>query len=128
MGLIGVDISLEQMLAKQAFIGNTIYLIMGLGIAVAGLFIFLFSKTIIRDIKSLNQAAHDVSLGAANAMVTVERRDEIGELADSFGRMVTSLKIVTLERDELAQAAAPIGGDSGAIDVSFTAQHSPATR
>jgi adenylate cyclase len=129
IGLVGVDISLQQMLAKQSFIGGTIYLIMGLGIAVAALFIFLFSKTIIRDIKSLNQAAHDVSLGAMNSMVTVERKDEIGELADSFGRMVTSLKIMSMERDELAQTTPAVAGEGEALDVAFaSADHGAAGR
>jgi len=97
--LIGADMLATTVVERQNFIGNTIYLIMGIGILIAALLIGLFSVTIIRDINKLNRAAQKISIGATDVTVDVRRQDEIGELADSFERMVTSLKIM-MDTDE----------------------------
>ncbi len=94
VGLVGVDMDSSRVIARQDFIGNTIFVIIGISILIAGGIIALFSRTIIRDIKKLNGAANAISMGNTDARVDVERKDEIGELADSFGRMVASLKIM----------------------------------
>lgn len=96
IGIVGVDMTKTLVIEKQNFIGNTIYIVMVAGILLAGLFILLFSKTIIRDIHKLNNAANAISLGDTDVHVDVERKDEIGELAESFGRMVASLKIMMM--------------------------------
>jgi HAMP domain-containing protein len=79
---------------RQNFIGDTIYIIMGIAILIAALLIGLFSVTIIRDIQKLNRAAQKISTGETNVTIDVQRKDEIGELSNSFERMVTSLKIM----------------------------------
>jgi len=94
IGIIGADISAATVFEKQNFIGQTIYLIMIGSILLATLIIFVFSITIIKDIHKLNRAANDISLGNVNVEIDVVRKDEIGELAKSFGRMVASLKIM----------------------------------
>jgi HAMP domain-containing protein len=98
--IIGADILADTIITRQNFIGNTIYYVMGLAILIAGLLIGLFSLTIIRDIKKLNKAAEKISMGDTNVSVDVHRRDEIGELASSFGRMVASLKIMMAADDQ----------------------------
>lgn len=98
--IIGSDILADTIIARENFIGNTIYYVMGVAILIAGLMIGLFSMTIIRDIKKLNKAAEKISMGDTNVTVDVHRRDEIGELAGSFGRMVASLKIMMATDEE----------------------------
>ena len=61
--------------------------------------IIIFSLTIIRDIKKLNRVAAEISTGNTKVTVDVRRKDEIGELADSFDRMVASLKIMIEDED-----------------------------
>lgn len=100
IGLVGVDMAKTLVMEKQAFIGNTIYLVMAGGILLAGLFILLFSKTIIRDVHKLNHVANTISMGNMDVDVDVERSDEIGELAESFGRMVASLKIMMMTHND----------------------------
>ena len=92
--VIGADMDAALVIERQNFIGNTIYIVMGLSILLAAAIIGVFSLTIIRDIKALNQAAEKISLGDTNVQIAVQRRDEIGDLAESFGRMVASLKIM----------------------------------
>lgn len=96
-GIIGVDMSATHVIERQDFIGNIIYLIMLIGIGITAIIIGVISKTMIRDIRSLNESAGKISTGDVNVMVTVERKDEIGELADSFSRMVSSLKIMMMD-------------------------------
>jgi adenylate cyclase len=104
--VIGADMMATQVIERQNFIGNTIYFIMGLAILVAAVIIGVFSLTIIRDIKKLNLAAEKISMGDTNVIVNVKRKDEIGELADSFGRMVASLKIM-MAMDEMPSGDGP---------------------
>jgi len=101
VGIVGVDMSSDLVIAKQNFIGKTIYIIILVSILLAASFIFLFSKTIIRDIRKLNNIANDISMGNMSVTMDVERKDEIGDLAESFGRMAASLKIMMMEDDSL---------------------------
>lgn len=100
VGLLGVDMSSDRVIAKQTFIGNTIYLVTGVAILVAGIFILIFSRTIIRDIRKMNHVATMISMGNMDVELDVERKDEIGELALSFGRMVASLKVMMMLGDD----------------------------
>ena len=110
VGLLGVDMDSAKVLQQQEFIGNTIYLIIGVGILLAGAMIGYFVINIMRDINKLNMAAGKVSKGDLEVVVDVQRKDEVGELADSFSRMVASLKFerMTHQEDmEAMKAAAP---------------------
>jgi adenylate cyclase len=104
--IIGADMLADTVTARENFIGNTIYLVMGIAILIAGVIIGLFSLTIIRDIKKLNKAAETISMGNTEVTVDVHRRDEIGDLASSFSRMVASLKIM-MASDEEPESAKP---------------------
>jgi len=99
VAVLGVDMLATKVMQRQDFIGSTIYLIMAISALLAALIVGAFSRTIIRDIKKLNATATAVSMGNTDVMVDVERNDEIGELAGSFSRMVTSLKIMMMDRD-----------------------------
>lgn len=94
VGLVGVDMASNRVIQRQDFIGETIFLVIGISVLIAGAIIALFSRTIIRDIRILNTTANAISTGNTSVSIGVKRRDEIGELADSFGRMVASLKIM----------------------------------
>jgi adenylate cyclase len=100
VGAVGVDMSSAKALAKMDFIGSTIFLIFFLSILIVGIIIEVFSRTIIADIQKLNRAANEISSGNLNARIDVKRNDEIGELADSFSRMVASLKIIMMDDDK----------------------------
>jgi len=54
----------------------------------------------IRDIKKLNKTANEISTGNTNITIDVKRKDEIGDLAESFGRMVASLKFMMADKEE----------------------------
>ena len=98
--VIGVDMEAATVINRQNFIGNTIYYVLAGAFIISALLIGLFSLTIIRDVRKLNTTAMEISKGNTNVHVSVKRKDEIGELAESFGRMVASLKIMLAEAPE----------------------------
>jgi methyl-accepting chemotaxis protein len=100
VGAVGIDMASQKVIQKQNFIGFTIIIVIIIAVIMAGLIIAVFSNTIIRDIKKLNKVANDISSGNMNVVMDVKRKDEIGELADSFGRMVASLKIMMMEDED----------------------------
>ncbi|MFA6364272.1 HAMP domain-containing protein [Methanoregula sp.] len=99
VAVLGVDMKADKVIERQNFIGNTIYLIIAVSALIAGILIALFARSLIRDINSLNETANKISMGDTSVTVNVRRKDEIGELADSFSRMVASLKIM-MDTDE----------------------------
>ena len=55
------------------------------------------SRGIVRPVKELTEVAEKVSMGDLNVTVVRHSNDEIGELADSFSRMVTAVKFYAAE-------------------------------
>lgn len=100
VAVMAVDMDATTVLVNQDFIGNTIYLIMAISIIFAGVIVALFALTMSRDIKKLNVAAEKISKGDMTAEVEVKRKDEIGDLAESFSRMLASLKFEMMMRQE----------------------------
>lgn len=97
IGLVGVDMYANIVIQKQDYLGKTIFIMIGISTLIAGLLILFFSKTIIKDIHKLNTVAREISTGNMEVNMEVNRKDEIGELSDSFGRMVASLKIMMMK-------------------------------
>ena len=100
VAVLGIDMNADKVIARQQFIGDTIYIIMALSALLAAAIVAVFSVTIIKDVKKLNRAADKISKGDMTAEVDINRKDEIGELGDSFSRMIASLKFEMLMRQE----------------------------
>lgn len=115
VGLLGVDMDSSRVLQQQEFIGNTIYAIIGVGVLIAAVMIGYFVMNIIRDINKLIRAAEGISKGDLDGVVEVRRKDEVGELADSFSRMVASLKFERMMRQEDLEAAKAATADAPEI-------------
>lgn len=60
---------------------------------------FYLSRGITRPIAQLSDAAEKVSMGELDVNVDVKSDDEIGDLAASFGRMVTAVKFLSEDED-----------------------------
>jgi adenylate cyclase len=97
---VGVDMPASIMIKKEKFISSIMFFVMSIAVIFAGIIVLLFSETIIRDINKLNRIAEDVSLGKIDNDVDVKRSDEIGDLAQSFQRMITSLRIMRMYPDD----------------------------
>jgi HAMP domain-containing protein len=80
-----------------------------IGISIAGLVLALavslmLANAILTPVGHLRDVAESVSLGNLDIAVRRYSEDEIGDLADSFGRMVTAVKFFRMEMEE-AQAS-----------------------
>jgi methyl-accepting chemotaxis protein len=84
--------------------------LIGLFLAVAAS--ITLTRAILVPVEHLREVAENVSLGNLNISVKRYSRDEIGDLADSFSRMVTAVKFFRMEAqsaesDRLADAEVP---------------------
>jgi len=100
VAILGVDVTAVATLQQIDNVRNSTAIIIVLSVVIGTVIILLFSLTLIRDIKKMNQAAERISTGDMTASIDIKRKDEVGELADSFGRMIASLKIEMMMRDE----------------------------
>ena len=103
VAVIGVDMAVEKVLAKQKFIGSLLYIIIGLSILIAGLIILFFSRTIIKDIKNLTKATSKISQGELDIQLPeIKSRNEIYELNEGLKSVVAAvefLKDVAVEKN-----------------------------
>lgn len=74
---------------------------------------FLVARTLVRPLRELEHAADRISKGDFDVQLDIRSRDEVGDLADSFERMIAAIKFFREhsrsddEEDELAQASSP---------------------
>lgn len=100
VAILGVDMTaIGRMQQINDLRTNNLLIMIGLTI-IASILVLFISVTIIRDLKKLNRAAETISMGDMNTEVNVKRKDEVGELAESFGRMIASLKFEIMLREE----------------------------
>ena len=103
--------------AEDEKLTNSIIIAMGgivlLGIAAMSLAGFLIARTITAPVERLVNAAVSVAEGDFNGRVTVDTRDEIGVLAESFNQMIERIKDSEkklIESEKLAAAGRMAAG------------------
>jgi methyl-accepting chemotaxis protein len=90
---------------------NLVIGISGLGLLLGIVVSYKLARAILVPVEHLKSVAESVSLGEMDVTVHRYSEDEIGDLADSFSRMVTAVKFFRLEAAEANQAhAAEAGG------------------
>ena len=72
-----------------------------LAFAAAGLLCLLLARTLTKPIVELQQAARKLAEGDTNYRVTVNRKDELGDLERDFNRMAARIHTLVDARDEL---------------------------
>ncbi len=80
------------------------------GLVLAMTLSFALSRAILVPVQHLKEVAENVSLGNLDMTVHRYSEDEIGDLADSFSRMVTAVKFFRSEAEALEAEA---GGERG---------------
>lgn len=78
----------------------TLAIILLIVIVVVPVIAYYFSRSITKPIAYLSDAAEKVSMGDMSVTVQHKSDDEIGDLADSFGRMVTAVRFLSEEDEE----------------------------
>ena len=100
--LAGRDASqsaLERIERTSRRVGNTVLVISLMTFILAGLVSYKLSHAILDPVDHLKNVAESVSLGNLDVAVRRYSDDEIGDLADSFSRMVTAVKFFRMEAD-----------------------------
>lgn len=92
--------SIESM-SRIASITSIAISLVGLLLAIGASLVLL--RAILVPIDHLKEVAEKVSMGDLDVSVGTHSRDEIGELADSFGRMLTAVKFFRMEAALAAQ-------------------------
>lgn len=80
------------------------------GIVLAMVMSFGLSRAILVPVEHLKEVAENVSMGNLNMSVKRFSEDEIGDLADSFSRMVTAVKFFKLDAEE-SRTAGQVGSE-----------------
>jgi nitrogen fixation/metabolism regulation signal transduction histidine kinase len=86
-------------------------------ILLATLASIIVSRAFVGSLRQLQQATEKISRGDFDVVLNIQSRDEVGELADSFDRMVAAIKFFRehsrLEDEEdLETSGEPLDGDS----------------
>lgn len=77
----------------QSRVQQSVFLIFGLAFCFIILMIFFISKRIVSPIKQLALASDKLALGDVEVAIDIRRTDdEVGELADSFNKMIDNIK------------------------------------
>lgn len=92
------DLNTEQ--AKTASL--IMMIVMGAGILIALLLGIFISKVISNPIKNLSQIAESLALGDVSVKTEAIRKDELGDLERSFGRMIENIKEQSIAAEKIA--------------------------
>ena len=116
VAMLGISMTAEGRIADLNNMQTNFGLIIIAIIAIAAIAVLVLAFNITRDIKKLDVAAEKISTGDMSAEVNVKRKDEVGQLAESFNRMLVSLKFETMMREEEEKAKRDLDGEKGRGD------------
>ncbi|MCD6532642.1 MAG: HAMP domain-containing protein [Deltaproteobacteria bacterium] len=81
----------DLVLAKSDIIITTCAIVIGLMLVIIPIFILIITRTV-GPIRKLSEASRRIAEGDLEQYITVKTRDEVGELSESFNKMVADLK------------------------------------
>ncbi len=81
----------DLVLAKKSIIFTTCAIVLGLMLLIIPIFILIISRTV-RPIRKLSEASRRIASGDLEQYIQVKTHDEVGELSESFNKMVADLK------------------------------------
>jgi HAMP domain-containing protein len=102
--IVGHDASQTSLEAIDRTSSRSVALVVGisiLGLALGIVVSYKLSRAILIPVDHLKEVAENVSLGNLDVAVRRYSEDEIGDLADSFSRMVTAVKFFRMEAEQV---------------------------
>jgi len=94
-----IDDAVEKArLAVDEKVKTTVILSLGVGAAILLVIVVInlwfANRALVQPIRELSESARQMSLGKMDTVISVNSKDEIGELADAVSRMQKSLKVI----------------------------------
>lgn len=90
-GLV-VKLDVDEAMAPVADLEQTLWVAFLVVVIVAALIAVVVAGTIVRPLRQLRSAADRISRGDMGVSIDIESRDEVGELAESFERMIAAIR------------------------------------
>jgi len=97
---IVVKMDTEEAMEPILVVRNQILLFSGIIVIIMIFFSSFISKSIIFPIRQLTEVAEGISKGDMDVKWVIKSKDEIGDLSESFERMLAAIKFYKEERDE----------------------------
>ncbi|MGE7673058.1 methyl-accepting chemotaxis protein [Lysinibacillus sp. NPDC094403] len=96
-----------------AFIGKLL-IVLFIGAVIAVLGSFLFTRAFVKPLREINKQLHDIADGEGDLtkQLQINSKDEAGELAQSFNKMLTSLRVLM---QQIAQSSKQVDVSSDGL-------------
>jgi two-component system NtrC family sensor kinase len=100
VGILGVGIPENPFLAVRTSMMLTFLLVAGIGVLVVLGITYFITRSMIHPLEEMVKASNRIAAGDLDHSVRITSRDEIGILANSFNKMLASIKTMKLELEE----------------------------
>jgi two-component system NtrC family sensor kinase len=100
VGILGVGIPENPFLAVRTSMMLTFLLVAGIGVLVVLGITYFITRSMILPLEEMVKAINRITAGDLDHSVNITSRDEIGILANSFNKMLVSIKTMKLELEE----------------------------
>jgi len=100
VGILGVGLPENPFLDVRTSMMLTFLLVAGIGVLVVLGITYLITRSMIQPLEEIVRASNRIAAGDLDHSVSITSRDEIGILANSFNKMLASIKTMKLELEE----------------------------
>jgi two-component system NtrC family sensor kinase len=100
VGILGVGIPENPFLNVRTSMMMTFLLVAGIGILVVLVITYFITRSMIYPLEEMVKASNRIAAGDLDHSVRISSNDEIGILANSFNKMLASIKTMKLELEE----------------------------
>jgi two-component system, NtrC family, sensor kinase len=100
VGILYVGIPEDPFLAVRTSMMLTFLLVAGVGVAVVLVITYFITRSMIHPLEEMVKASNRIAAGDLDHSVSITSQDEIGILANSFNKMLASIKTMKLELEE----------------------------
>lgn len=90
--ILAIDVSENDLLAPLKVLLNQMLILIGLAIALTGTVLFLYSRYIVKSIKTVNQFASAIVAGDLSQNIVVRTNDEFGQMTENLNAMMKNFK------------------------------------
>jgi two-component system, NtrC family, sensor kinase len=100
IGILGVGLPENPFLDVRTSMMLTFLLVAGIGVLVVLGITYFITRSMIHPLEQMVQASNRIAAGDLDHSVAIASRDEIGILANSFNKMLASIKTMKIELEE----------------------------